>query len=369
LQSKNIAYLERLDHVRFLAAATVLLFHSFLALRTTAAVADPFPIPLIMQGHTGVPLFMVISGMILSLIAGEREIIATKFYLNRVLRIYPLFVFIVTLGYFATLDPRPVATGFNYLMALLPISNLYRLEYGAYGGHLWSVAVELQFYLLFPLLLAFRRKYGVIYILGLAALVIFFRIAVYGHLRTAHHISFFSIFGNLEIFLAGMLLGNLYRALGETKAWWQRPWVLPVYFIAINAILYLLFTNRAFFHVDYDGVSSDGISRSPLWIIWPTLQAVMWAGFVLVYLRSELPIPFSGFFATLGKYSYSIYVWHIAVLYGLQSHCKWMTPYSFGLLVVLPVTVALAAVSYHLIERPFLEMRQRYVQPARVPAA
>ena len=77
---------------------------------------------------------MVISGMILTLITYGREIDAKRFYLNRLLRIYPLFVVIVTLGYFATPDPRETSVGIDYLMALLPISNLYRLKYGVYGG-------------------------------------------------------------------------------------------------------------------------------------------------------------------------------------------------------------------------------------------
>jgi peptidoglycan/LPS O-acetylase OafA/YrhL len=362
VQSKNIEYVERLDHLRFLAAATVLLFHTYLSVRTTSRVADPFVIPLIEQGHTGVPLFMVISGMILAMIADNGEITAAKFYLNRVLRIYPLFVFIVTLGYFATTDPRPTTVGINYLMSLLPISNLYRLEYGAYGGHLWSIGVELQFYLLFPLLLRFKRIYGVAYICGLAGLIIFFRIAVFVHTKSAHHLAFFSIFGNLEIFLAGMLAGSFFGSLGTKSAWWHRAWVLPIAFVALNATIFAMFLNRAFFHVDYHGVTTDGISRSSFWIFWPTMQAVLWAGFVLIYLRSELPIPFSRALATLGKYSYSMYVWHIAVLYALQSRFPFLSPYTFGLLVVLPATIALAAVSYHLIERPFLELRVRYVQ-------
>ena len=57
---------------------------------------------------------MVISGMILTLIAGDREIIISKFYLNRILRIYPLFIYIVTLGYFSTPDPRLTSAGIDY---------------------------------------------------------------------------------------------------------------------------------------------------------------------------------------------------------------------------------------------------------------
>jgi len=363
MQSKNIHYIDRLDHVRFLAAATVVLFHTFISVRSSSTAQDYFSIPLIQQGHTGVQLFMVISGMILTLIAGDKEIVVSKFYLNRVLRIYPLFVFIVTLGYFSTPDPRPTSVGIDYLMSLLPISNLYRLQYGQWGGQLWTIAVELQFYLLFPYLLAFKRKYGISYIFGLIGLMIFLRAAIqFGFTGTVHNLAFISIFGNLEMFLAGMLAGDFYRTLSKRWTWWHRSWVLPIYFLGINVVIYALFKNRTFFHVDFDGISPDGVSHSAFWILWPTVQAVMWAGFVLIYLNSELPIPFSTFLATLGKYSYSIYVWQYFVLFGLQNYFLSLSPYTFGVVVVLPITIAFAAASYHLIERPFLEMRVRYTK-------
>jgi peptidoglycan/LPS O-acetylase OafA/YrhL len=67
------------------------------------------------------------------------------FYLNRALRIYPLFIVVLALGYFATPDPRPTSTTIEFLIAALPIYNLSRLAYGEFGEQLWSIAVELQF--------------------------------------------------------------------------------------------------------------------------------------------------------------------------------------------------------------------------------
>jgi peptidoglycan/LPS O-acetylase OafA/YrhL len=362
MQSKNIHYIARLDHLRLLAAATVILFHTFIVTRTTGRPADLFPIPLIQQGHTGVPLFMVISGLILSLIAGDREIAASRFYLNRVLRIYPLFIVIVTFGYFITPDARPTSVGIDYLMALLPISNLYRLQYGAYGGHLWSIAVELQFYLLFPFLLAFKRTYGRRYIIGLIAFLTFLRAATQVTQGTVHQMAFLSLFGGLDLFLLGMLAGDLHRRQTDEPAWWHRGWVAIAAALAVNVVLWGLFKDHRFFHVDYYGLAPAGISASPLWVIWPTLQGLIWGGFVLIYLRSGLQIPFSRLWAALGRYSYSMYVWHILVLFSLQGQLMHLSPYAFGFLVVLPVTAVLSAASYHLIERPFLEMRVRYTR-------
>ena len=93
---------------------------------------------------------MVISGFIFAEIASRGKINSKQFYLNRILRIYPLFITVVALGYFVTPDPRPTQAGLDFLMSLLPVSNLYRLNYDQFGGMFWSIAVELQFYLLFP---------------------------------------------------------------------------------------------------------------------------------------------------------------------------------------------------------------------------
>jgi hypothetical protein len=51
---------------------------------------------------------MVIGGMILTLIAADNEIAVAEFHLNRILRLHPPFVFVVTLGYFDSL-PRPTS--------------------------------------------------------------------------------------------------------------------------------------------------------------------------------------------------------------------------------------------------------------------
>ena len=143
-----------------------------------------------------------------------------KFYLDRILRIYPLFVLIVSFGYLSTPDPRPTTTGVDFILALLPISNLYRLDYGAFGGQMWTVAVELQFYLLFPLLLAFRRRstrfafFG-----GIIALATALRAAQFATNGTVHQFAFFTLFGTIDLFVGGMLASEVYAKLKERSVY------------------------------------------------------------------------------------------------------------------------------------------------------
>jgi peptidoglycan/LPS O-acetylase OafA/YrhL len=69
------------------------------------------------QGQIGVQMFMVISGFILAIISYDKELSAPRFYLNCALRIYPLFLVVLALGYFATPDPRPTSTTIDFLIA------------------------------------------------------------------------------------------------------------------------------------------------------------------------------------------------------------------------------------------------------------
>jgi len=362
MQSKNIGYIEKLDHIRFLAAFAVIEFHSDIWMRSIGAPREPLPLPLFHQGYVGVALFMVISGFILTAITYDKQIETWRFYLNRILRIYPLLIFVVTLGYFVTPDPREASTGVDYLLALLPISNLYRLHYGAYGGVLFSVAIELQFYLLFPALAYFLRRYGIRHYVEVIMALIALRGVVFALQGTVHHLAYFSIFGALDIFLIGALAWIVYI---KTPMRRYSGWTVLAVFVGINIVIWAAHAHRSFFHFDFDGVTSDGTSRSALWIVWPTLEGLMFAALVLVYLRSGFSMPFAGVFAYLGKISYSLYVWHTIIFLGLvRSHLNFLPAFEMGLFVVLPLAVLISHFSYRLIERPFLEMRVRYVAPA-----
>ena len=351
-----------------MAASLVVLFHTAMTARNSGRPADFFPVTLIDQGHTGVALFMVISGFIMTTMFAGRELEPVKFYMNRFLRIYPLMILVVTVGYFSTPDPRPTSAGVDYLMSLLPISNLYRLNYGAFGGHLWTIAVELQFYLLLPLLLKFRERYGsrrfYACVLGLAFA---FRVAQYIVNGTTHTFTYFTIFGSIDLFIGGMIAAELYPIIQERKLrfslWWS-----AVALVVIAAIIAWLFSYPSFFQIDFHNIAPDHISRSNKWIFWPPLQAIMWGSFLLLYLRSVGEIPGAAIVANFGKWSYSTYIWHILIIEILKNKFLWMTPYALGVLVILPVTLVVSFASYNLIEVPFLGLRSAYARSTAAQA-
>jgi len=80
-RSGNTACIERLDRLRFFAAALVLPFHAWLWLGSETQNLQQFPI--INGGHVGVQLFVVISGFILAVISYDKQLSIPRFYLSR----------------------------------------------------------------------------------------------------------------------------------------------------------------------------------------------------------------------------------------------------------------------------------------------
>ncbi len=344
MRSQNITYIERLDHLRFFAAFIVLMYHGFIFYPQK----NPIRLPVFDQGYVGVSLFMVLSGFLLTLISYSKKIGILRFYANRLLRIYPLFIFVVTLGYFSTPEPRDINTGVSYLTSLLPVSNLYRMNYGAFGGQLWSVMVEVQFYLIFPVIALALQRIGPRFYLSIIGLFVIIRCAVFLLNSTVYDLAYFSIFGNLDCFLIGCLVAVFYsRSEGQKFPWYA--WILV--FGTINAVIVAMYRLL--------GLSAT----SPLWIIWPDVQGVLWSALIITYVRADIAVPLSGLWGYLGKISYSIYAWHILVWMVVVRlmPAPLLSPYFTGLAVVLPATLALAALSYTVIEEPFLRMRTRYV--------
>jgi peptidoglycan/LPS O-acetylase OafA/YrhL len=351
VQSKNTPYLERLDHLRALAAICVVLFE----FRGYRGLLPPshFPLALIERGQVGVTLFMVISGFILSHIAAAGEIDVPKFYLNRVLRIYPLFIFIVSLGYFVTPDPRETQSGIDFLLALLPISNLYRLHYGIYGGMFWSVAVELQFYMLFPFLWRLLRLRGHAVGWLLIGFMIGTRTLAYLSTGAAYDLDYFSLFGCIDAFLIGCISQLVYERLPK-----QVPsWAPLAAFAVIVAIA---------------RVQLQSPQTGPIWIFWPTILSLGFATLLVTYLKARRGIIGSHFVGFVGRVSFSMYAWQYVVFDAVRplipldgridTYLLDIVVAAFG---VFPVAVA----SYYVIERPFLELRLRYLKPPSAAVA
>ena len=186
-----LKYRPEIDGLRTIAVLSVMVYHLKIPTSTSTLLSG---------GFLGVDLFFVISGfLITSIIQTEINRTGTfsflKFYNRRARRILPPLIFVmlasIPFGWFI-LDPEPlVHYGFSLVSALAFISNFFwYFALGTYGGptglvepflHTWSLSIEEQFYLLFPVILLLsyyiRKKVSLIAIL-LLMIAISFLIAV-----------------------------------------------------------------------------------------------------------------------------------------------------------------------------------------------
>ena len=363
MQSQSGLYIARLDHLRFFAASLVVLYHTFH--RTVPVDVHPLnPLLLLVdEGHTAVTLFLVISGFIFATLARGSDVLFAPFILNRVYRIYPLLVFAVLLG--ASIQREEITSANLFWNYLTPLSTLRPSGPPlVHFPQLWSVLIEMQIYLLFPLLHRFGREEGQRYFFGVVGLMILTRLLAWAVTGSAQPLAYWTIFGRLDQFAIGVLLAEVH-ARGPTR------FRNPLWLLGALAFLYIVLLELDQIGGFYGGTGYPSHSR--VWIIRPALEAVAWGTVVITYLQSAFSFGRWGSLALnrLGEVSYSIYVMHLIVLWALWGYVggiriadnPWWNALGHGVLFVLPATCAVSFVTYRLVERPFLRMRRRYLVP------
>jgi len=322
-----------LDGLRAVAITLVIAAH---AVQRGAPWIPPRPTTYIaVLAYTGVKIFFVLSGfLITSLLLKELRNTGTlslrSFYWRRTLRIFPaMYAFLMAMGAGYAIgvvrigddSPSRIFSCFAYLSDYIPV-------WGWPLHHTWSLSVEEQFYLLWPvgLLLCGLRKAGIFpAILILIALIT--RTIAYGEYR----------FDTVADSLAIGCLASIYREPIEKALLRLWPSSIPLSGLLVVPLLLLPPANHYSRHPTFS--SLVGI---------PLLNVSIAIAMLAVIARppawlNAAPV------VSLGRLSYSLYLWHLA----------WVRDFRLGWLW-LPAAVLCAWLSYHFIERPALQWRDRY---------
>jgi peptidoglycan/LPS O-acetylase OafA/YrhL len=330
-------------------------------------------------GWIGVLVFYVLSGFLITHILVDEKTRATsagsyfgRFYFRRTLRIFPLYfayLFLLDLAYQSSGVPqgwpatRPYA--FTYTVNFGIIAR--EVSAGPAWGHLWTLSVEEQFYLLWPLVvwLLPRAWLGRVALALIAAgpLVRFVSRARFDldigqiYVSSASHVDAFA-FGAV---LASCDLSRVRRAL---------PLAAGAGAITLAAgLLVVVFTDGSFRTLGY----REGLVDANGYIWGYTLLDGTAALLILAAMRGELPWLGQPALAYVGKISYGIYLFQrplIAVFTAsVQPRLAAFVPstvlqQAIGVAVCAGAAIALAAASYRLLEAPLLRWRDRKV-PAR----
>lgn len=340
------AYLPELDGLRGIAITLVVLFHAGVPGFRTGA-------------YLGVDLFFVLSGfLITTTILREREATGRldllAFYARRWLRLFPaLLAVCLALTLAMAIQPDRLQILRDQAAALGYIANWTRaFELGTprYLGHTWSLAIEEQFYLAWPLVLLAALRWGGVRAafraaLGLAVLVMLWRLwSWHGGMPAIR------IYNGTDTRLDGLFLGcalalGLAAPGGVRRTYPHRlPPALSALAVAALAAMVAL--------MPWHGGFSQAIGYGLASLCAATVVAALVTGGEGP-LRAALRRPW---LVGLGRLSYSLYIWHYPIFLivwlnaGLNQTAVW--PF-------IPVAWLAALLSFRHVEQPCMALRHR----------
>ncbi len=334
----RLSYNPALDGVRALAVLGVLCCH----------------LDLLSGGYIGVDVFMVLSGfLITALMLAERAATGTisirDFYLRRALRLLPAFLLYVAVGaVMAWLKASPAqreAFAGNALSAIFYVNNYYRVAHpnggGAWFGHVWSLSIEEQFYLLWPpcLIALAPRKHMLSWILGAILVLTGWRALLALHEAT-HARIYFALDTRADALLIGCALGVLRERGYPRVAKLGLPALLGLFAIAFSAPE---LTSRLTW-LDRGGDS---------------LVALLAALVLLSIDRAEAWTRVLAPLAPLGRVSYGFYLWHYPVSAIVLAKLMPRVGVAASLLIATAATLAVAALSFRFVEQPIQRLKRR----------
>ena len=326
-----------LNHIQFLRGISVILVFFY---HLNLSYFD--------YGFLGVDIFFVISGFVITSIISN-EIKKTKkfdfynFYTRRFKRIYPVLFFILTISFFFIIFLQPLELFLNnlnvYFLSLFGVSNFYYLflkkdyfdtVFDDPFAHTWSLGVEEQFYIIFPLLLFFILKYEkYVKSVLILSLLVFIGIVFSNIFLKNLKLIFYSPFFRFWEFLIGTLTFFLTKKI-KIK---NNHLSLPALFVLFLFILI-----------------PKNINLPNIILITCILTSL----FILFYKKNENKL--SNYIIEnkpmlfLGNVSYSFYLWHLPViyfydLYFLQS--------LFRVPLLFLIIISLSFLSFRIIENKF----------------
>jgi peptidoglycan/LPS O-acetylase OafA/YrhL len=317
-------------------------------IRTIAVFAVMFGhmgVPHTAGGGLGVDVFFVLSGLLItSLLMRESErtgrIDYWRFMKKRLLRLYPALLTLVVfvLIYHGIVGGRRVEITRAGLAVfyLEDFNRAFRWFEGGDFGHTWSLAVEMQFYLVWPLLfMACPKRLRLPGTLLLLAAEWVWR----GWL-IAHGTPMFRLYNSPDTHTDGLLLGAAAALAGPALAGrLKRPWI-PAASIAVLFIF--------------------SPAATPAIMLWETPLANLLAAWLLVSIPAPGAVHRALSWAPLSLvgnwYSYSLYLWHVPILIAL-----WPTGHHKLGFATPILTLMAAAASYHLVEKRFSNRRSAVI--------
>tara|TARA_Y100000591_G_scaffold320063_1_gene332932 strand:+ start:1283 stop:3277 length:1995 start_codon:yes stop_codon:yes gene_type:complete len=334
-------YLDHIDALRALSVIAVILFH---------LNPDTFYL-----GFLGVDIFFVISGYVISNSIYEQQILQKKsiiqFYIKRFKRIFPILFLVICTFFFLYIFLSPLSGKSNFFFisgatSLLGVSNFYFLnnEINYFLNesinpllHTWSLGVEEQFYLIYPIFIIYlfsvlKNNFEKIFLIILILIFLSF----------------------LMYFFTSGITGNFYFSISR---FWQIGLGCLAYFYfsldlnykrILNTLILIIIVTILFkFNSDLNTKELNLIASLLCFILIISLRKTdKKSRLNVLIIKSKLPY--------LGKISYSLYLWHLPVLYFCEIYFTGITSF----LIFFVTSLFLSIISYHLFENPLRKSKK-----------
>jgi peptidoglycan/LPS O-acetylase OafA/YrhL len=378
-----------LNGLRFVAAGIVVICH-IEEEKANAGLANHFSNPVIAHmGGLAVTLFFVLSGFLISyLLFAEQDSSGTigikNFYLRRVLRIWPLYYLVAFVGFFIfaqlfgaghRLPSHAPHPGPELLLFALVMPNVARVLIGVHPflSNLWSVGVEEQFYLIWPMTIKHAKRWRLPVLLFLVGGMYCLRrlLSHFGgvnssfpsgsslRIAAAYASSFFWFF-RIDCMAIGAI-GAHFLHRGDSRI------LKPVFHKFTQLLVYALL---GFFFLTGSELPFGNDPVYSLFFIAIILNVSANPG---TLLSLENPV-----LDYLGKISYGLYMYHVMTIMIVLKTLVRLLPADSALFdlcaysLTFALAVGVAGCSYALFERPFLNLKERFSPDVRrddAPAA
>ena len=344
----KLVYRPEIDGLRAIAVTAVIIYHAQIKI---------FGHQFFQGGFIGVDIFFVISGylitsIILNELLNKGSISFKYFYERRIRRILPVLLFVMCISLpFAWIYLFPsgiIDFSKSILYSIGFGSNFYfhysGQVYGDLGGlfkpflHTWSLSVEEQYYIIFPIIVLIAFKYIREYLVHIliVGLIISLVLAEWTS-KNYSSISFYFLHTRMWELLAGSLLAYFEIKIGRNSKFKTLNLILP--FVGLILIGY----SFLFFY--------DGVHHPSFYTLLPIIGVclIIWFSnkneFITKILSTKL-------FVSVGLISYSLYLWHYPIFSFVKINGI-VSGSIIGKFSLIPIIIILSVFSYYLIERPF----------------
>jgi len=364
---------EYIDGLRGLACLAVILFHGWIE----AGYAFPYWWNPLSYGYLGVDLFLMLSGFCLFwplVLRGKEPRIPSlkEFALRRARRILPpYYITLIALTaicllspaiaqrFFRVTFPDSATTLTSVAIHLTMLHNFFPQHISAFNPPYWSLALEVDLYLLFPLAVYLARRFGMRALIAFAFCVtVTYRVLIdhyiggkagwiaYG--TSPSYVLAYAVIGKWLTFVLGMYVAHLVAK----RQWKEKP--LPYGALAIGLLL-------------LGGIRAEKASQFDPW------SDLLCAAGIFVFVV-HVANPYNASQTTFGKLvrwpplvwfgvmSFSVYLIHLPLLFALESlvgfqHFRVSVRLLLSFLVFLPCIIGLSYLYYRYCERPFMHKR------------